>query len=353
MNALTHTLEDVGYEVMGFTSATAALAVLREKRFDVVLTDLMMPEMDGIHFLRAAQALDQQLIGIVMTGHGAVDTAIEAMKAGAIDYVLKPFKLSLLMPVLARALDLRRLRVENEELQQRERGHLRKLEAANKELDAFSYSISHDLRAPLRAIQGFAQILLEDHTAAMSTDARECAMTIVKGAQRMAQLIDDLLRLSQLSLQPLEKRNVDMGALTHEVLQDILTDPKNGATQTLIGTLPAAMADSGLVRQVLFNLLANAFKFTRNRSQPLIEIGGRVEGEECVYFVKDNGAGFDMRQVEKLFGVFQRLHATREFEGTGIGLSIAHRIIERHGGRIWAQGEVDRGAVFHFTLPCM
>jgi len=352
MTALTHTLEDVGYEVVGFTSATAALAELREQHFDVVLTDLMMPEMDGIHFLRSAQALDQQLVGIVMTGHGAVDTAIDAMKAGAVDYVLKPFKLSLLMPVLTRALDLRRLRVENAELQQRERGHLSKLEAANKELEAFSYSISHDLRAPLRAIQGFAQILLEDHAAAMSMDARECATTIVKGAQRMAQLIDDLLRLSQLSLQALEKRNVDMGALTHEVLQDILADPKNGATQAVVGTLPAAMADSGLVRQVLVNLLANAFKFTRNRSPPLIEIGGQVEGNECVYFVKDNGAGFDMRQVDKLFGVFQRLHGTREFEGTGIGLSIAHRIIERHGGRIWAHGEVDHGAIFHFTLPC-
>lgn len=350
MKALCNTLEDEGYATTGFTFAKEALSELRSQPFDLVLTDLMMPEMDGISLLRAAHEIDSNVVGIVMTGHGAIDTAVEAMKAGALDYILKPFKLSGILPVLSRALGVRRLRMENEELQQRVRERTSELEAANKELEAFSYSISHDLRAPLRGIGAFSTILLQEHSSQMPAEARRLLDIVTTSARRMEQLIEDLLRFSKLSRQPLSKQPVNIPALVRVTLEELRQQEGDRHIDVKVGEMPNCVGDQSLLKQVFVNLLSNAFKFTRQKEKAIVEIGCQQQEGETVYFVRDNGAGFDARYAEKLFGVFQRLHSAEQFEGTGVGLSIVHRIVQRHGGRIWAEGKVDGGATFYFTL---
>jgi len=351
MTALYHTFEDAGYDVTAFPLAALALEALRAQRFDLVLTDLQMPGMDGICFLRAAQEIDPNLVGIVMTGHGAIETAIEAMKAGALDYVLKPFKLSTIAPVLTRALEVRRLRLDVERLQQRLREHAAELEAVNKELEAFSYSVSHDLRAPLRAIRGFASILVESHSAQFPDEAQYLLNQITINAENMGQLIEHLLRFSQLSLQPLHKQPVKIAAMVREVLEELQKQENRREVNVCIGGLADAAGDPILLRQVLLNLLSNAFKFTRNAGRPEVKVDCQRQEQETIYSVCDNGAGFDMRQAGNLFHVFNRLHSAAEFEGTGVGLSLVQRIVHRHGGRIWAEGAVNQGATFYFSLP--
>jgi two-component system, sensor histidine kinase and response regulator len=351
MTALCDTLENQGYVTTGFTSAKEALAVLRGQEFDLVLTDLMMPEMDGITLLRAAQEMDANLVGIVMTGHGSIDTAVEAMKGGALDYILKPFKLSDIVPVLARTLTVRRLRVENAELERRVREHTAELAAANQELEAFSYSVSHDLRAPLRHIDGFAGLLAKHLESRLDETGRRYLTTISGAAKQMDALIDDLLTFSRIGSAELRRTWVDLAGLVREV-RGILEPETAGRHITWeIGDLPEVQGDPRLLRLVLQNLIGNALKYTRTRREARIEIGVRREATEIVLFIRDNGVGFDMRYAERLFGVFQRLHTSTEFEGTGIGLASVRRIVRRHGGRVWAEGEVDRGASFSFALP--
>ena len=358
VEALRRTLEDEGYAIKGFTAASAALAALRSGPFDIVLTDLTMPGMDGIAFLNAAREIDPGLVGIVMTGHGTIATAVEAMKAGALDYILKPFDLRVILRVLARTQAMLRLRRENAALLERlslrtvelETAN-RELEAANRELEAFSYSVSHDLRAPLRTIDGLLHVIQEDFGAAVPAEAHQHIEAISGQATRMGELIEDLLRLSQLGREPLQKRSVDMGTLVHEVVGELRAAEAVRSLEIHIGDLPVAQADPSLLRQVWVNLVANALKFTRRRDQALIAIDGADGPKGRRYSIRDNGAGFDPQRAERLFGIFQRLHAAKEFEGTGVGLSIVRRIVERHGGRIWAESEPDRGAAFHFTLP--
>ena len=351
MKALCNTLRDQGYVTVGFVSAGEALTALRGRRFDLLLTDLSMPEMDGISLLQAAREIDGELVGIMMTGHGAVDTAVQAMKAGALDYILKPFKLSNIMPVLSRAMAVRRLREENAELARRVHERTDQLEAANHELEAFSYSIAHDLRAPLRSIDGFASILFEDFAPHWPAEAQRLLGTVSERAQHMGRLIDALLRLSRLGRQPLSLERVPMTTLARQVLDELRAEQPERRLETIVADLPDAVGDVALLRQVLVNLLSNAFKFTRQRPDAHVDVGFREDEGERIYHVRDNGAGFDMRFAERLFGVFQRQHRADEFEGTGVGLSIVQRIIRRHGGRVWAEAEVDKGATFFFTLP--
>lgn len=354
VQALCRTLEDEGYSVKGFTATGAALDALRAGGFDIVLTDLTMPGMDGIAFLNAAGKIDPELAGIVMTGHGSISTAVEAMKAGAIDYILKPFDLRVILRVLERTQAMLRLRRENAALLERlslrtvelETAN-RELRVANRELEAFNYSVSHDLRAPLRTIDGLLHVVQEDSGADVSPETRRHIEAMSEQASRMSELIEDMLRLSRLGREPLQKRTVDMRSLVQEVVGELRAAEAARAVEIRIGELPAVQADPSLLRQVWVNLVANALKFTRRRDSALIEISG----EHKVYSIRDNGAGFDPRRAERLFGIFQRLHAAKDFEGTGVGLSIARRIIERHGGSIWAEGEPGRGAAFHFTLP--
>lgn len=351
MKALCRTLEVEGYHTTGFTSAGEALKAISEKSFDLLLTDLRMPEMDGIALLRAAHAIDRDVVGIVMTGHAAVDTAVEAMKAGALDYILKPFKLSAVLPVLDRALTVRRLRKENAVLEQRVRERQTALEAANRELEAFSYSVSHDLRAPLRTISGFSEILLSDFLESLPQHGQRLLRNVRIGTQRMERLIEDLLTFSRLSRQPLSKRPVQMDELARQVLEEHGESVGGREIEFHIDAMPACAGDPSLLKQVLANLLTNAIKFTRDRKPARVELRSRREGNEQVFYVRDNGAGFDMKYASKLFGVFQRLHSSEEFEGTGIGLSIVQRIVQRHGGRVWAESQPGHGATFYFSLP--
>jgi PAS domain S-box-containing protein len=221
------------------------------------------------------------------------------------------------------------------------------------ELEAFSYSVSHDLRAPLRAINGFAQVLMEDHAASLAADAQKYLATIARNAAHMSQLIDDLLRLSRLGQQEMTLSKIDMAELARTVVSDLAGTTAGRTVDLRIGALPPVYGDYALLRQVVMNLLSNALKFTQERDAAAIEVGGSTEDAETVYYVRDNGIGFDMQYADRLFGAFQRLHSDPRFEGTGIGLGIVRRIVERHGGRVWAEGVPDGGATFYFALPSL
>jgi two-component system sensor histidine kinase/response regulator len=351
MRALCDTLSLEGYVTHGFSSARQALAELRPGEFDLLLTDLMMPEMDGITLINAARRIDSTLGAVVMTGHGTIDTAVQAMQVGALDYILKPFKLNVILPVLTRALEGQRLRRENAELQEREQRRSEELAAAYQDLESFSYSISHDLRAPLRTIDSFAQVLEDDFAEPLGEEGRRVIGIIRRGSQKMDQLIVGLLEFSRAGRERLDLDRIDMTALARSAAAETMAVYTGPEPHIDIAELPAVAGDATVMRQVWCNLIGNALKYSAKRPEPRIRISGRIEDREAIYQVDDNGAGFDMRYADKLFGVFQRLHRTEDFSGTGVGLAIVHRIVARHGGRIWAQGALDAGACFQFALP--
>jgi signal transduction histidine kinase len=220
----------------------------------------------------------------------------------------------------------------------------------NKELDAFSHSVSHDLRAPLRAVDGYARMLEEDHAAHLNAEARRLLGVLRGGAERMGRMIEDLLEFSRLGRHPLRTQTVQLNELVARIVDELRPGCAGRSVEFAIGELGVAQADPALLKHALANLIANAVKYTRKKEHAVIEVGRREADGGIVYYVKDNGAGFDMRYADKLFGVFQRLHRADEFEGTGVGLSIVRRITERHGGRIWAEAKPGQGATFHFTL---
>lgn len=227
----------------------------------------------------------------------------------------------------------------------------KELDRANRELESFAYSISHDLRAPLRAITGFCGILQEDYGSKLDAEGQELCGHIQGGAREMNQLIDDLLKFSRMSRAPMKMEPVNMGELAGTTFATVATAAPGQQAELNLGPLPEAVGDAALLRQVWINLLSNAVKFSARREQPRIVVSGEIAGKEAIFTVQDNGAGFDPQHAGKLFGVFQRLHRASEFEGTGVGLAIVHRIIERHGGRIWAEGKPGAGATFYFALP--
>jgi signal transduction histidine kinase len=520
MQALCDTLQQEGYAVRGFTSGHDALALLREEQFDLLLTDLMMPGIDGIALLLASREIDADLACIVMTGDGTIATAVSALKAGALDYVLKPFRMNNILPALGRALGIRRLRLENiqlresvsiyelsraitqgleesevvdktlaaaaqhsgaaavylllatpdgaelrvagttgpaaqtleptsfaidesvgrwltqarteldalgaqsdprtpfahpfgpkigialpiasggklfgvlgftrsrpelrmspgqlkaldilartaatafattslvgqlrrmnDELEARVRERTRELEMANKDLEAFSYSVSHDLREPLRAVEGFCELFRTEFSADVPEAGRKLLERIWSGARRMSQLINDLLHFARFSREPLCSLRVPLREVVVDSVAQLKGQQGERDLSVVVGELPDCFGDRALLQQVVINLLSNAFKFTKNRTTARIDIGALRQGEAVVYYVRDNGIGFDMKYADRLFGVFQRLHPRDAFEGTGIGLSIVQRIIQRHGGTVWADSHPDAGTTLYFSLP--
>jgi PAS domain S-box-containing protein len=244
------------------------------------------------------------------------------------------------------------LRTLNDELEQRVIERTTELESINRELEAFTYSVSHDLRAPLRHMVGYTELLQKSAAALLDAKSRQYAMTILESAKRMGTLIDDLLAFSRVGRAEMQKTMVSLEQLVKEALSEVRPETAGRDIAWTIGPLPAVYGDRSMLRLVLVNLISNAVKFTRPRRQAQIEIGCTArKADGTVVFVRDNGVGFDMKYANKLFGVFQRLHRTEEFEGTGIGLANVQRIIHRHGGGVWAEGLVDGGSTFSFSVP--
>lgn len=221
----------------------------------------------------------------------------------------------------------------------------------NKDLESFTYSVSHDLRAPLRSVNGYANVLIEDYGEQLDDEAKRVIGVIAKNGRRMGQLIDDLLNFSRLGRKELQLTAISMDVMVHSVIDEIRETGENLNAQIDVQALPAAKADMQMMRQVWHNLIANALKYSGKNDKPVITIGSTEQEGDVVYFVKDNGVGFNMLYVDKLFGVFQRLHKSDEFEGTGVGLALVKRITDRHKGRVWAEGELGKGATFYFSLP--
>ena len=244
-----------------------------------------------------------------------------------------------------------RVQESRRELEQRIKERTAELESSNKELEAFSYSVSHDLRAPLRAIDGFSRILIEDHSQKLDADAMRVLEVIRTNTRQMGRLIDDLLAFSRLGRKPIERSTVNMEALARDAFTQICNGDSETAPHLEVATMNTALGDPAMLRQVFVNLLSNAKKYSKRKVAPVIEVGSYAQNGDNAFYVKDNGVGFDMSYANKLFGVFQRLHTAEEFEGTGVGLAIVQRIIQRHGGRVWAEGKINEGATFFFTLP--
>jgi PAS domain S-box-containing protein len=311
------------------------------------------------HFETLRQTKDGRLINVAITISAIKDAAGEIIGVSKVAHDISDRKAA-----------EKKIRQLNVELEQRVVERTAELEAANKELEAFSYSISHDLRAPLRAVNGFAGIVLEDFGPQLPEEGRGYLERIRAGALRMGELIDDLLAFSRLSRQAVNRQNVNTVELVQNALDELKPQRDGRQIEIQIGNLPVCHGDAALLKQIWVNLISNAIKYTRGREPAIVEIGsmeddgGRASGVESqtappstldarpstVFFVRDNGAGFDMQYANKLFGVFQRLHRADEFEGTGVGLAIVQRIVHRHGGRVWAKAEVNRGATFYFTI---
>jgi light-regulated signal transduction histidine kinase (bacteriophytochrome) len=238
----------------------------------------------------------------------------------------------------------------NQSLERRVVERTRELQTANRELEAFSYSVSHDLRSPLRSIHGYMTIFSEEYSEQLDNEGKRLINIILTNGRKMGQLIDDLLAFSQLGRKELHKRRISMKEIVASVWEEQLTHEGNRNIDFVLHEIPPAIADANTIKQVWINLISNACKYTRKKEKPRIEVGANVEGRSVVYFIKDNGAGFDMKYYNKLFGVFQRLHSEEEFTGTGVGLAIVERVISKHGGMIWAESKLHEGATFYFSL---
>ncbi len=344
---------------------------ISNNKFDVILLDLGLPDSSGLETLIKLITLFPGLATIIiLTGLNDTETSLKAVNNGAQDYIIKgqvdseillksiiySFERSRLNNELKTQIEARKhaemeIMKLNSELEDRIRSRTAQLEIVNLELEAFSHSVSHDLRAPLRHINGFAEILKEEFYSQLPEKARTYLDTISDAAKKMNRLIDDLLNLSRTNRTQLKRSTLKMNQVLDDALSEVRPLLENRNVDFKISSLPEVSGDYNLLRMVWINLLDNAIKYTRNKREAIIQIDYKIEKKEFIFCISDNGVGFDMQYADKLFGVFQRLHAVDEFEGNGIGLSNVRRIISRHGGRTWAEAEVDKGAAFYFSLP--
>jgi signal transduction histidine kinase len=330
------------YQVVSVEDGTTALAAVIEKPPDLVLSDVMMPGLDGFGFLRALRANErtQRLPVILLSARAGEDSAVEGLEAGADDYLVKPFSARELLARVRTNLELARVRKQWAE----------HLELANQELEAFSYSVSHDLRTPLRAIDGFSRAILTRKAQQLDDEGKAYLNRVRAAAGRMSELIDELLSLARVSRVPIHRQSVDLSQVARSVASSLHEQNATYRVDFASEECLVAHADARLVRIVFENLLGNSWKFTARRSDPEVRVGRLAERDVPTFFVRDNGAGFDQAYVRRLFQPFQRLHADSDFRGSGVGLAIVHRIVTRHGGSIWAEGQENQGATFYFTL---
>ena len=372
LQALAERLRGEGYEVVPARSGEEALDLLAVEPVDCILLDVMMPGLGGEETCRRikAAAATRDTPIIMLTARDDRAAMLQGLAAGADDYIAKSADFEVLRARLLAQLRRRQFEDENrtlrEELLRREMAAaearaahelaatraalVEELERKNRELEAFSYSVSHDLRAPLRGIDGFSQALLEDYGAALPPPAQDYLRRVRAAAQRMGELIDDLLQLSRVGRAPLQRRRIDLSALARSVVAELRRAAPDRAVEVTIADGLVAEADPGLIRALLENLLGNAWKFTAKTDAAAIAFEAAEAAGETAFVVRDNGVGFDMAHADRLFAPFQRLHSEAEFPGTGIGLATVRRIVDRHGGRAWAEAAPGRGAAIFWTL---
>jgi signal transduction histidine kinase len=343
-------LGSVDCEIVRATNGNDALKQLLRRDFAVMLLDVQMPGMDGFevaHYARDNPATRDVPIIFVTAMHETEGNVLRGYGSGAVDLLFKPINPHVLSSKVRVFVELY---LSRHRLAEEIEAHKRTMA----DLEAFNYSVSHDLRAPLRPLDGFSQVLLDDHGDKLDEQAKDYLRRIRNAAQRMGQLIDDLLNLSRLSRAELRRQSVEMSTLVKEIFDEIRRDSVSREVTVVVQPEVTASGDPRLLRIALENLARNAWKFTQGKASARIEFGlkaGKVAADDQpVYFVRDDGVGFDAAGANRLFQPFQRFHAASAFEGTGIGLAIVGRIVERHGGKIWAESEVGCGATFLFTL---
>jgi two-component system, sensor histidine kinase and response regulator len=368
LHALRAVLEPLDQNLMVASSGTQALRQVLEHDFAVILLDVQMPDMSGIEAAAMIRERERSKTTPIIFLTGVVKTAemmFKGYSAGAVDYLMKPVISGVLRAKVEVFVELAQVRHSlQQEIAERARiaGEMSRLNmvleqrnedltAANSDLEAFSHSVSHDLRMPLRHIQAYVSMIEESALAKLNADEQRRLKGVREAAQRMSQLIDDLLAFSRIGRTAMRKVPVDLNALVHAVIAELQPDLKNRKVEWTLQQLPYISGDRALLYQVFLNLLANAVKYTRTRAEARIQVFAIEQDDEIVVGVKDNGVGFDPAYSDKLFGVFQRLHSATEFEGTGVGLANVRRIVQRHGGRTWAESTLNEGATFYFSLP--
>ena len=351
LEALCSLLEDEGYRVTGFSNPLSALTMLRTDVYDVLLTDLRLPGMDGIELIQHARELDSDLSAVLMTGHGSIKTAVDALKLGAVDYILKPFKVSELIPVINRAFEIRKLKLQNTGLIRDISTSNSRLREMNHELDHFAGRVAHDLNSMCHIIQGFAGSLTQRAHSKLDTQEQRYLQRINEASARGGQLVSDLLAFARLGSGELEFDQVVLNEVMERARAQVEAGEDFRRPEWNMAKLPDIDGDESLLEQIFVNLFSNALKFSQNQENPSITVEGNVEEDYIEIRVTDNGAGFDPDRAEGLFKPFHRLHNSHDFEGHGMGLANVKRIVERHGGYVSAFSVLGQGATFTFTLP--
>jgi signal transduction histidine kinase len=350
LGAISGYLGHIGIEVLVARDGPSGLEKARYARPDLILLDVRMPGANGFEICNCLKA-DQgtkEIPVIFMTALTETEHKVQGFKAGGVDYITKPLQFEEVLARVATHLQLSDLR---KRLEQKVRQRTCELEASNKELEGLCHSMSHNLRAPLRHIDGYVELLLSSCRAGLSDKDLHYLETVASSARQMGVLLDDLLQFLHTGQAKMQQMSIDMNQALQEALAPIQETSDGRAIEWVIGELPSIRGDYSQIRQVWTNLLGNAVKYTQSKETARIEVSGYDGDHETIFVVSDNGVGYDMQYADKLFGVFQRLHSQEEFEGTGIGLAAVQLIISRHGGRVWAEAEPNRGATFYFSLP--
>ncbi|UII31012.1 response regulator [Fulvivirga ulvae] len=351
--ALDRLLRHLDVELFKAESGNEALRLTLHHDFALALIDIQMPGMDGYELASLLRS-DKKTSHIPFIFISAIYkdhiNIFKGYEAGAFSYITKPFEPDILLNKVQFFIDKYKQEQELRETHLKLKKNIRDLNLAYDELKSFSYSVSHDLRSPLRSIAGFSEILIEDYYEQLDPEAQKLISRIVNSAKNMSRLIDDMLDFSKLGRQELYPRKVDMYQLFQETYSQLVENQEDRTIEFKLGQIKDSYGDKQMLERLVTNLLSNAIKYTKNKPVAVIEVDGYEQDEQYVYRVRDNGAGFDELYKDKLFGVFQRLHKVTEYHGTGVGLAIAKRIIFHHQGQIWADGKVNEGATFYFTL---